>query len=139
MGESQAKIARRLRRSVGTIGGELKRNGGRDGYQAEIADRQAKARRSAACHGRCHIDEHLPLRAEVHARLRGGGSPEGLGCCLRRDNPDDARLHVSHESTYRYVYVVAQGELKQRVGRPPAPTPLRLLPQPPRCAPAKAI
>jgi IS30 family transposase len=111
-GESQALIARRLGRSAGAISGELRRNGGREGYQAEVADRQARARRSAARHGRCHIEEHPPLRAEVHARLRRGWSLEEVAGSLWRDNPELPAMHTSHESTYRYVYVVARGELK---------------------------
>jgi IS30 family transposase len=108
-GESQAEIARRLMRSAGAVSGELKRNGGRDGYQAEVADRRARARRAAARHGRCHIEEHPPLRAEVHARLRRGWSPEEVAGSLWRDHPDLPAMHTSHESIYRYVYVVARG------------------------------
>ena len=114
-GESQAEIARRLGRSAGAISGELKRNGGRDGYQAEEAHRHARARRAAARHGRCRIDEHPPLRAEVHARLRRGWSPEEVAGSLRRDHPDLPAMHTSHESIYRYVYVVARGELKREL------------------------
>lgn len=114
-GESQAEIARRLGRSAGAISGELKRNGGRDGYQAEVADRKARARRSAARHGRCHIEEHPPLRAEVHARLRRGWSPEEVAGSLWRDNPNLPAMHTSHESIYRYVYVVSRGELKREL------------------------
>jgi transposase, IS30 family len=114
-GESQAEIARRLGRSAGAISGELRRNGGRDGYQAEMADRGARARRSAARYGRCHIEEHPPLRAEVHVRLRRGWSPEEVAGSLWRDNPDLPAMHTSHESIYRYVYVVARGELKREL------------------------
>lgn len=114
-GERQAEIARRLGRSAGAISGELKRNGGREGYQAEMADRQARARRSAARHGSCHIEEHPPLRAEVHARLRRGWSPEEVAGSLWRDHPELPAMHTSHESIYRYVYVVARGELKREL------------------------
>lgn len=114
-GDSQAEIARRLGRSAGAISGELKRNGGRDGDQAEMADRQARARRSAARHGRCHIEEHPPLRAEVHARLGRGWSPEEVAGSLWRDHPDLPAMHTSHESIYRYVYIVARGELKREL------------------------
>jgi IS30 family transposase len=114
-GEGQAEIARRLGRSTGAISGELKRNGVRCGYQAEAADRQARARRAAARRGRCHIDEHPPLRAEVHARLRRGWSPEEVAGSLWRDHPDLPAMHTSHESIYRYVYVLARGELKREL------------------------
>jgi transposase, IS30 family len=114
-GETQADIARRLGRSTGAISGELKRHGGRLGYQAVAADRQARQRRAAAREGRCHIDEHPPLRAEVHARLRRGWSPEEVAGSLRRDHPEQPTMHTSHESIYRYVYVVARGQLKREL------------------------
>lgn len=114
-GESQAEIARRLGRSTGAISGELKRNGGRRGYQAEAADRLARVRRAGARRGRCRIDEHSPLRAEVHARLRRGWSPEEVAGSLWRDHPDLPAMHTSHESIYRYVYIVARGELKREL------------------------
>ncbi len=114
-GENQAEIARRLGRSTATMSGELKRTGGREGYQAEAADRQARAWRFAAHQGRCHIEEHSPLRAEVHARLRRGWSPDEVAGILWRDHPDLPAKHTSHESIYRYVYVVARGELKRKL------------------------
>lgn len=114
-GESQAEIARRLGRSAGTISGELKRNGGRVGYQAEASDKRAQERRGAARRGRCHIEEHPPLRAEVHARLRRGWSPEEVAGSLRRDHPELPAMQTSHESIYRYVYIVARGELKREL------------------------
>lgn len=114
-GETQATIARRLGRSAGTISGELKRNGGPGGYQAEAADKRAYGRRVAARRGRCHIAEHPPLKAEVHARLSRGWSPEEVAGSLRRDHPDLPAMHTSHESIYRYVYIVARGELKREL------------------------
>ncbi|MBC8012196.1 MAG: helix-turn-helix domain-containing protein [Burkholderiales bacterium] len=78
-GEGQAQITRRLGRSTGAISGELRRNGGRGGYQAEAADRQARARRAAARRGRCHIDEHSPLRAEVQVEYEWTGVCSATG------------------------------------------------------------
>ena len=113
--ESQASIARRLGRSAGAISGELARNGGRAGYEALAADRRARERRGAAREGRCHIEEHPPLKAEVHVRLRRGWSPEEVAGSLWRDHPDLPAMHTSHESIYRYVYIVARGELKREL------------------------
>lgn len=114
-GDTQARIAARLGRSDGCISGEVARNGGRAAYRAETADRDARERRGAARRGHCHIAEHPPLRAEVHARLRRGWSPEEVAGTLQREHPDLPAMHTSHESIYRYVYVVAGGALKREL------------------------
>jgi IS30 family transposase len=111
-GLSQARIASGLGRSAGTISRELAFNGGRAGYVAHRAHLAAGRRRKAAKAGRCHIEEHPPLKAAVHALLARGWSPEEVAGRLRRDHPELAAMHTSHESIYRYIYVVARGELK---------------------------
>ena len=55
------------------------------------------------------------MRAEVHERLHRGWSPEEIAGSLKRDYPDQPLMHTFHESIYRYVYVVARGELKREL------------------------
>ena len=114
-GDTQARLAAQLGRSEGCISGEVARNGGRAAYRAVTADRDARERRGAARRGHFHIAEHPPLRAEVHARLRRGWSPEEVAGTLQREHPDLPAMHTSHESIYRYVYVVAGGALKREL------------------------
>jgi len=114
-GDTQAAIARRLQRSAGTLSRELALHGGRDSYRAAAAHQAALARRGNARRGDCAIEAHAPLREEVHARFRRGWSPEEIAGSLRRDYPTVPLMHTSHESIYRYVYVVARGELKREL------------------------
>jgi len=114
-GETQAWVAARLGRATGTISRELALNGGREAYRSATAHTACVARRGAARRGRCAIAEHPPLRDEVHAQLRRGWSPEEIAGTLQRDHPDVARMQTCHESIYRYVYIVARGELKREL------------------------
>jgi len=114
-GDTQATLALRLNRSAGAISTELKRNGGRAGYCATRAHAGALARRGASQRGRCDIDACPPLRDEVHARLRRGWSPEEVAGTLKLEHPQLTSMHTSHESIYRYVYIVAVGELKREL------------------------
>lgn len=114
-GETQAQIACRLGRSCSAISTEIKRNGGRAAYQAEAAEKQACARRQSARQGRCRIEEHPPLRTQVHALLRRGWSPEEIAGSLKNNHPQLPAMHTSHESIYRHVYIVARGELKREL------------------------
>jgi IS30 family transposase len=116
-GETQASLALRLGRSTGAISMELKRNGGRERYEAEKAQAGAKKRQGAARRGRCMIAEHPPLRDEVHALLRRGWSPEEIAGSLKREYPQLKAMHTSHESIYRYVYIVARGELHRELAK----------------------
>lgn len=114
-GETQAAVAARLTRSAATISREVALNGGRARYRAAGAHRAAQQRRGAARRGRCAINECPPLRDEVHTRLRRGWSPEEIAGSLKRDYSDLPVMHTSHESIYRYVYVVARGALQREL------------------------
>ena len=99
----------------GRSAGELALNGGPDHYRAAVAHRAAQSRRGTARRGDCAITARPPLRDEVHARLRRGWSPEEIAGSLRRDYPAFPWMHTSHESIYRYVYVVARGTLQREL------------------------
>lgn len=114
-GDTQATIAARLARSAGTISREVALNGGSGCYRAAEAHRAALGRRGSARRGDSAIAEHPPLRAEVHERLHRGWSPEEIAGSLKRDHPDLPLMQTSHESIYRYVYVVARGELQREL------------------------
>ena len=114
-GETQAVVAARLGRSAGSISREVALNGGPGCYRAAEAQRAAERRRGTARRGVCAITAHPPLRAEVHERLHRGWSPEEIAGSLKRDHPDLPLMHTSHESIYRYVYIVARGELQREL------------------------
>ena len=111
-GQTQAAVAARLGRSAGTISREVKLGGGRAAYRAISAHQAARSRQGAARRGFCAVTAHPMLEAEVHARLRRGWSPEEIAGSLRSDFPDQPAMHTSHESLYRYVYIVARGALQ---------------------------
>ncbi len=109
-GESDAVIARRLGRHRGTIGREIARNGGRDGYGPLRAEIRAcnTARRE-----RLSWTQARPLVWErVQELLREWWSPEQIAMFLRSSMPDRPDWHVSHESIYQAIYVQAKGTLK---------------------------
>lgn len=116
-GWTQCRIALQLRRSAGTISTELKRNGGRTNYRAQTADQAAWERQARVRRGHCAIEQMPPLRAAVHDYLRRGWSPEEIAGTLKREHPDLEHMQTSHESIYRYVYVVARGELHRELAK----------------------
>lgn len=113
--ETQASIAARLGRPASTISTEIRRNGGARAYRAEAAQSATLARRGAARRGRCDIAEYAPLRDEIYARMQRGWSPEEIAGMLKLEYPDNILMHTCHESIYRYVYVVARGELQREL------------------------
>lgn len=44
-------------------------------------------------------------------------SPEEIAGTLKLEHPQQAHMHTSHESIYRYVYVVARGELQRELAK----------------------
>jgi len=114
-GDPQNAIAERLWRSPGTISRELTPNGGREHYRALAAQQSANARAGAARRDFCAITAHHPLHSALLATLRRGWSLEEIGRTLRRTHPTEPTMRTSHESIYRYVYVVARGARKREL------------------------
>lgn len=119
-GLSQREIGRRLNRHHSTIGREIGRNGPRfpgSVYVPEAAQSRAAARLHRARH--CRRREHGRLRRYVVSRLRRDWSPEQVAGRLRLDHPSDARMRVSPETIYQWVYrdAIAGGDLFLRLRR----------------------
>jgi IS30 family transposase len=86
-GESIRSTATRLGRAPSTISREIKRNGGREGYRANLADEAtwSRARRPK----RCKLRENRPLAHIVADKLRTLWSPEQISGWLKHTYPDD--------------------------------------------------
>ena len=114
-GHTQRAIAIRLGRSASALSTKLKRHGGRVGYCAQAAHRAAHERR-ARVHRDCYATNQTPpLRDAVHAQFRRGWSTEEIAGMLEYEHPRQAPMHTSHESIYRYFYVIARGELQRKL------------------------
>ena len=112
-GDSDSEIGRVLGRHRSTIGREIARCGGRQGYRPLRAERIAQqlARRPkptklAGC---------PRLLAAVEEGLGRRWSPQQIAARLRVDHPDDEVMRISHETIYRSLYVQARGELRRQL------------------------
>lgn len=112
-GLSIRAIARRLTRAPSTISREIRRHGGPTHYRAAAADRRAWQR--AARPKACRLATSARLRRAVVAKLQRDWSPQQIAQWLRMTYPDDATMHLSHETIYRTLYVQARGALKQEL------------------------
>jgi IS30 family transposase len=106
-------IARVLSRPPSTVSRELRRNGGRDGYDAARADRWAWARARRPKPSR--LAQCRRLRHLVAAKLAQQWSPAQIAGWLRRSFPHAVALHVSAETIYRSLFVQARGALKKEL------------------------
>ena len=114
-GYSARAIARALGRSHTTIAREINRCGGRRGYRAHSADREAwrRSRRQR----QTKLELCCELRRVVCERLQEDYSPEQIAGWLRLAYPDNEAMQVSHETIYRALYVQARGALKRELTR----------------------
>ena len=112
-GESLRSVARRLGRAPSTISREIERHGGPAAYRAETADAAAWQRAARPKRGR--LLAYGRLRRVVTQWLEADWSPQQIAVQLRRRFPDDPRMHVSHETIYRALYVQARGALKREL------------------------
>jgi len=100
-GESRATIARRLGRHKSTIGRELTRNVGGDGYSAVTAQKKAVERR------RGRPLQRKMDRPEVSEAVRRGlarsWSPDQVAGRLRREGRGDRSHCVSHQTIYDWI------------------------------------
>ncbi|HTL96803.1 MAG TPA: IS30 family transposase [Gemmatimonadaceae bacterium] len=111
--QSIRAIAPELGRPASTISREVTRHGGRTQYRAVVAD--ARAWRRATRPKPCRLALEPALRRVVTAKLRQEWSPEQIAGWLKREYPQDVRMHISHETIYRTLYVQARGALKKEL------------------------
>ena len=110
---TNADIGRRLGRHRGTIGREIDRNGGREGYRPYLAERRAEGQASRSRD--CWFVTRPELWLVVLGKICERWSPEQIMLWLKIEYPDQPQWWVSHESIYQALYVQAKGELKEQV------------------------
>ncbi len=100
---------------------ELKRNGGRENYRANQADRGAWDRALRPELGK--LVENRTLARVVADKLRLLWTPEQIAGWLKHTYPCDESQYVSHETIYRSLFIQARGALnaiaRQLNQRPP--------------------
>jgi IS30 family transposase len=114
-GESIRGISARIGRAPSTVSREVAGNGGRRGYRAMRADRQAWSRASRP--KPCKLARHPALRAIVEEKLTRRWSQEQVAGWLKRTYPNRPEMQVSHESIYRTLYVQSRGALNKELTR----------------------
>jgi len=112
-GESMRSVAARLGRSPSTVSREIKRNGGQSDYRATDADSAAWDRALRPKH--CKLVESRALARIVTDKLRLQWSPEQIAGWLKHTYPSDQSQHVSHETTYRSLFIQSRGALKKEL------------------------
>jgi len=107
---SLREIARRINRHHTTVSRELKRNDdpvyADTVYWYDWTHPEAVKRRHKARHQRRRSSRRLVKYVE--RKLTEEWSPEIIAEKLRIDYPDDQKMHVSHETIYRWIYVDAK-------------------------------
>ena len=109
-GLSLRALGRRLGRAPSTVSREVRRQGGRQAYRASRAE--AAAWHAARRPQRCRLAQAPRLCAVVTQRLAARWSPEQIAGWLRRTYADP-RMHVSHETIYRTLFVQSRGALRE--------------------------
>ena len=99
--ESQAAIARRLKRHPSTISRELKRNSTHDGYFAVVAQSYARVRRQVRWWGNRKMEQDFIMQFVI-AGLEKYWSPEQIAGRLRLRHRTQKK-HVSHQTIYDWI------------------------------------
>ena len=114
-GDTFKSIAAKLGRHPSTVGREIARHGGRDGYQAWRAQRDAHARARRPKPEK--LATNPELRAAVEVMLEQHWSPEEISGRLPLEFPDDEEMRVSHETIYQSLFVHGRGALRKELIR----------------------
>jgi IS30 family transposase len=109
-GKFLREIAREVGRDVSVISREVSRNGGREAYRAEEADRAAWERVHRPKTPK--LTRNPELAGRVVELLEQRWAPQQIAATLRGEYPDDPEMQVSHETIYRSLFVQAKGTLK---------------------------
>ena len=112
-GASLRSIAKQLGRSPSTISREVARHGNRSAYRAVAADERTyrNAKRPKAC----KLAGNATLRDAVAEKLTLDWSPEQISGWLRVQLPEEPRMQVSTETSYRSLFIQTRGVLKREL------------------------
>ena len=117
-GRSQHDIALALGRYPSTISREIKRNNKRVSCYRAI---ESQARADYQAHSTVRkirkIETNEPLKQVVRGYLNQLWSPEQIAKRLAILYPNDMTMRVSHETIYKYLYVLPRGELRRELTR----------------------
>ena len=113
VGRPIRQIAQRLRRAPSTVSREIKRNGGRQVYRANWADRHAWER--ALRPKPCRLALHRELRWRVAQKLALQWSPQQISGWLKQEFPTHQDMQISHEAIYRSLFIQTRGVLKKEL------------------------
>ena len=102
-GISNKQCAKRLTRSVSTIGRELKRNSFGQVYVAIHAQAKATARQQEKAHAKEEL-KNPDVYEYVTGRLRDGWSPDQIAGRLKRNHQTDTYWWITGETIYRWIY-----------------------------------
>jgi len=110
--ESVATIGGCLRRETSTISREVDRNRLNSGYRAFSADNRAIECSFWRRWDKNRLAQEDDLRIYVHAKLKKRWSPHQIVKRMEEEYRFDMAMRVSHETIYRYIYVLPRGSLK---------------------------
>jgi transposase, IS30 family len=110
--EGVRAIARAIGRAASTVSRELKRNISPSPRRYRAVPAHALAMRRAPRPKPRKLARGSALRAEVARLLASGHSPGQAAGRLRREHPDEAAMHVSHETIYQALFVQGKGGLR---------------------------
>ncbi len=120
--QSHRAIGRRLGRPATTITREMARSRGAAKYR--VLDADDRTSRRAKRQKACLMAREPALCAYATTRLTDDWSPEQIARTLRKEYPNGSAMHVSHEATYKSLFVESRGVLARdlpahlRSGRP---------------------
>ncbi len=111
-GTGLSAIARRLGRAPSTVARDGQHNSGKSGSRAFSAGPRAHVRASARNQGTSRWTHDHRLRRYVMETLRKRWAPRAIVHRLQEEYPADRAMRISHEASYRYLYVLPRGSLK---------------------------
>jgi len=116
-----SQIARKLDRARSTITRELNKWGYKEDYfsfkdyDPSIAHFCSKDATGCVHRFECKLDKNPRLLKKVRDLLELRWSPQQVSARLKKNHPNDKSLHISHESIYKFIYFVANPELKKEL------------------------
>lgn len=112
-GNNLRAIAVKLSRSASTISREVSLNAVDRKYYRAIFGQQRSNNIRRKKRRRRKLDQNHKLRKYVFKYILKKWSPEQIAKRLKFVYPDDMDMHISHETIYSYIYVLARGELRK--------------------------